>query len=165
MIQAKVDDEVRLEIELRPVDEPFNEANLIGDAIIASGQPQTFTLTSVQRLAYQGYHWRARVVGTDGVGPWVSFGDNSDEVDPPHHFAEADFYNLYEPLLAYGPRLIGFESLVRIGSLPLISCGVETRQVSSFDRTGGNQDGGSRRPGLETYFLQGRRCRGCIGSR
>ena len=49
---------------------------------------------------------------------------------------------------------VGFDSLVQLGQLPRIISGATTHQVSSFDRTEGNADGGSSIPGLESYFYR-----------
>lgn len=153
-VEGETGNQLLPELELRPVDQPFSEANLVGEALIASGESQTVVVRAPQPLDYKGYHWRARVRGPAGESEWVAFGDNSDAVDRPHRLADADFYNLTELLRPDERRPVGFESLVRIGRLPLITGGVETLQVSSFDRTEGNQDGGSGAAGLETYFYR-----------
>lgn len=142
------------QVELRTVDQPFDQPNLIGDPVVATGDAQWISVSTNQTLSAQGYHWRARVVGSLGASVWQEFGDNSDYVDPPNTFADADFYYLYEPLLTEPKPLIGFESLSRIAQLPFIVPGSGTYQVSSFDRTEGNMDGGSSVPGLESYFYR-----------
>ena len=94
------------------------------------------------------------MTGTGGISPWSTYGDNSDDAHPPVVFAGADFYNLYERLYFDDEPAIGFDSLVRVARLPRILPGVQTFQVSSFDRTEGNTDGGSNDPGLESYFYR-----------
>lgn len=142
------------EVELRPLGEHFVGANLLGHPLTASGAQEVVEITTTQRLLYRGYHWRARVVGQAGASEWAAFGANADAVSVPYTFADADFYNLYEPLTPGGAPPVGFEALVRVSRLPLITQGVATRQVSSFDRTEGNQDGGSGEYGLETFFYR-----------
>ncbi|MEA3338003.1 MAG: DUF2961 domain-containing protein [Chloroflexota bacterium] len=147
-------DLLRAEVELRPTGEAFNQANLVGDPVPAGGTAQWLEVWNRDRLRQSGYHWRARVVGSGGASAWVNFGDNSDTVQPPARFADADFYNLHEPMVAYPDPPAGFEGLARIGQLPLLVPSVQTFQVSSFDRSEGNADGGSEEPGLETYFYR-----------
>ena len=142
------------QVEVRPVSEPFVEANLIGDPLIASGGPQWVSIQNHDPFTTAGYHWRARVVVGQEPSPWIAFGDTEDHVDPPHLFADADFYSVYEPLAVNAKPLVGFDSLVHISHLPLIISGATTHQVSSFDRTEGNADGGSAIPGLESYFYR-----------
>lgn len=142
------------QVELRRTGETFTEPNLEGAPVLLAGTPATVTLASGVLPAYSGYHWRARVVGAGGASAWTAFGDNSDVVALPWQYADADFYNLYEPLIAAAAPPWGFAALVRIGQLPVLHPGVQTRQVSSFDRTEGNNDGGSGQPGLESYFYR-----------
>ena len=143
------------QVELRPVSELFVEANLFGSPSVATGAPQIVEVPSTGlRLAHSGYHWRARVLGTGGISPWSTYGNNLDDVHPPVVFAGADFYNLYERLFFDDEPAVGFESLVRIARLPRILPGVQTFQVSSFDRAEGNTDGGRGDPGLESYFYR-----------
>ena len=143
------------QVELRPVSELFSEANLFGVPGAATGTPQVVAVpTTGQLLAYSGYHWRTWVIGTGGISPCSTYGNNLDDVDPPAVFAGADFYNLYERLFFDDEPAVGFEFLVRIARLPRILPGVQTFQVSSFDRTEGNTDGGRGDPGLESYFYR-----------
>ncbi len=142
------------EVELRPVSEPFDQPNFTGEAVVATGAPQWLAVETNAALATSGYHWRARVVGALGPSPWAVFGDNEDSVDPPQRFADADFFVVPEPLPIDPQPSVGFESMVQIGQLPLIVPGASTHQVSSFDRTEGNTDGGSTQPGLESYFYR-----------
>ena len=133
----------------------FVEATLFGSPSVATGAPQIVEVPSTGlRLAYSGYHWRARVIGTGGISPWSTYGNNLDDVNPPVVFAGADFYNLYERLFFDDDPAVGFESLVRIARLPRILPGVQTFQVSSFDRAEGNTNGGRGDPGLESYFYR-----------
>ena len=133
------------EVELRPVNEPFSEPNLVGDSLLATGSPQEARVVAGQPLGYHGFHWRARVRSETGVSPWAAFGANEDEVQSPE-LADADFYNLYESLAWDERPPVGFESLACVARLPVLTPGVETRQVSSFDRAEGNFDGGSSAP-------------------
>lgn len=142
------------QVELRRTGEAFVAPNLEGAPLLLTGVPQTVSLASGILPAYSGYHWRARVVGAAGASAWTAFGSNSDEVSLPGQYAAADFYNLYEPLDTTTAVPWGFDSLVRIGQLPVLHAGVQTHQVSSFDRTEGNNDGGSAQPGLESFFYR-----------
>lgn len=142
------------ELELRPVNVPFTNPTHRGVGFVARGGAQTASVWTTQPLGYSGYHWRLRLRAGHHAGPWVAFGDNRDEVGGAEALAAADFYNLYEPLLADAPPLAGFESLTRLARLPLITPGYETRQVSSFDRTEGNHDGGSGAEGLESRLYE-----------
>lgn len=142
------------QVELRPVSEAFTDANLIGEPVVASGSPQWVSIANHLSLSTSGYHWRARVLVGSQPTSWTAFGDNEDHVDPPRFFADADFYFVYEPSVATVQPPIGFDSLVQIGQLPRIISGATTHQVSSFDRTEGNADGGSSVPGLESYFYR-----------
>ncbi len=142
------------EVELRPVSEAFLEANLVGESLVANGDLQWVSVPISQSLSTAGYHWRARTVSQAGSSSWITFGNNEDEVDPPHLFADADFFVIHEPLAVNAQPTVGFDSLVHFGQLPLIVSGASTHQVSSFDRTEGNSDGGSSQPGLESYFYR-----------
>ena len=142
------------QFELRPVSEPFVEANLTGEPVAAIGGPQWVSIPNHYPLTTGGYHWRARVLVGLEPSPWTNFGDNEDYVDPPHIFADADFYFVAEPSVIDTQPPVGFDSLVQIGQLPRIISGATTHQVSSFDRTEGNADGGSSVPGLESYFYR-----------
>jgi hypothetical protein len=144
---------LRPELELRPVATPFSEPNFSGAAFVASGSPQAAAVWITEPLAHVGYHWRLRLRSGGRVGPWAAFGDNRDQVGEDEALAAADFYSLYEPLLPGARPLIGFDSLTRLAALPLLAPGVETRQVSSFDRSEGNKDGGSGAEGMESYFF------------
>jgi hypothetical protein len=42
---------------------------------------------------------------------------------------------------ACAPGTVGWDTYRHLDALPLLPCGVQTRQFSSFDRTGGNDDG------------------------
>lgn len=142
------------ELEVRSVATPFSGPNFSGDAFVTSGSPQTAAVWTMEPLAPAGYHWRLRLRLGAKAGPWVAFGSNGDEVGGAEALAAADFYALHEPLLPDARPLVGFESLTRLAALPLLAPGVETRQVSSFDRAEGNTDGGSDAPGLESRFYQ-----------
>jgi hypothetical protein len=142
------------EVELRPISESFSVPNLVGNSFPATGSPQEARVVSVQPLGYHGFHWRARVRNETGASSWVVFGARTTEENSPTDVAGADFYNLYEPLAFDERPPIGFDALARVGRLPLLASGVETRQVSSFDRSEGNLDGGSTTPGLESFFYR-----------
>lgn len=142
------------EVELRPISESFSVPNLVGNSFPATGSPQEVRVVAAQPLGYHGFHWRARVRNEAGASSWVVFGTHTDEGNSPTDAADADFYNLYEPLVFDERPPVGFDALARVGRLPLLASGVETRQVSSFDRSEGNLDGGSTTPGLESFFYR-----------
>lgn len=70
-------DQVKLQIELRPIDESFDgQTKLFESTLVASGNEARITVTS---LAIDSYHWRFRAIDEHGhASPWRSFGGNFD---------------------------------------------------------------------------------------
>jgi hypothetical protein len=67
-------DQLRLEVELRPVAVSFTDTPTANGVLVASGAtPQI----SVSALATGNYHWQVRAVDQTGrASPWVTFGTN-----------------------------------------------------------------------------------------
>jgi alpha-tubulin suppressor-like RCC1 family protein/N-acetylmuramoyl-L-alanine amidase len=82
-------DMVRLEVELRRVDEDegkFKNVSTSPSSGLVSSDSEASV--AVYGLISGCYHWQARAVDENGKeGPWVSFGDN----DPPDGLPRADF--------------------------------------------------------------------------
>jgi hypothetical protein len=67
-------DQVRLELELRPVGESFTDTPTAAGVLVASGARAEI---SVSPLPAGNYHWQVRTVDQTGrASPWVPFGNN-----------------------------------------------------------------------------------------
>ncbi|PYP34940.1 MAG: hypothetical protein DMD46_14705 [Gemmatimonadetes bacterium] len=70
-------DQLRLDIEAKPVGTPFTGIPSGSGAPVVSGTVATGTVAGLSDNA--SYHWQARVVDQTGrAGPWASFGGNSE---------------------------------------------------------------------------------------
>ena len=68
-------DQVRLEVELKPVGTAFDSTGIVPSPTVTSGNAASVTVGSL--LDNTAYHWRARAVDAGGTGSaWVSFGGN-----------------------------------------------------------------------------------------
>jgi len=68
-------DTVRLEIEVKPIGDAFDETNTLLSSFVSSGSLAEITST----FEDDAYHWRARAEDQHGaLSDWVSFGDNPD---------------------------------------------------------------------------------------
>lgn len=66
------------EVEVRPVGTAFtNQATSTGLEIEVKGSDITAQVTT-EELADGAYHWQSRLVGSEGTGDWVVFGDNDE---------------------------------------------------------------------------------------
>ncbi len=75
-------DDVGIEVEVKPVDVPFNETDLSRSSDVASGGTASVVVGNLTDGV--SYHWRARTVDAVSLrSDWVSFGGNPD--------GEADF--------------------------------------------------------------------------
>ncbi len=69
-------DQVKLQVELKEKNQPFDGANIIESSFVASGGEATITRYG---LVPQSYKWRARVVDSrGGVSLWQEFGTAGD---------------------------------------------------------------------------------------
>ena len=88
-------DKVRLEVELRRIDEnQENMGKFKGEATVSSAEvsSDSWASVSVYGLISGCYHWQARAVDEDGnPGLWVPYGDNDPPDDPPKALPKADF--------------------------------------------------------------------------
>ncbi|MDP2952240.1 MAG: hypothetical protein Q8O76_02845, partial [Chloroflexota bacterium] len=64
-------------VEVRPLGTSFtNSPTHSGTALAYSGSPLTGSVTVTGLVQGTDYHWQARVAGTTGNSPWVSYGGN-----------------------------------------------------------------------------------------
>jgi len=128
-----------VEIEVRRGNILFNKPTVRSAPLTYTGTPITVRIPLLH-LPVGNYHWRARVRNALGPGPWLTFGENSDDIDPPFAFADADFRSLYMELSPQAREPIGYEGLILLSRLPYLKQGTRAHMVSSFQRNGGNAD-------------------------
>jgi len=86
------------EFEVKPIDEAFDGTSLVNGNSDLVGQTSWAELDDLNTL--EAYHWRARLVGNNGLrSGWTNFGGNSDG-NPPSTFAGIDFYTRLTSMLA-----------------------------------------------------------------
>lgn len=72
MLSDPDNDQVKLEVELKAVNQPFDEMNLIESSYVASGN---IAVVTSYNLISMSYHWRARAVDDRGTSSsWEEFG-------------------------------------------------------------------------------------------
>jgi hypothetical protein len=127
---------VKLQVEVKPVNQPFVNSSSAESALVASGSTASVTFSGLVDIT--SYHWQARTVDSLGaVSAWVSFDVNAE--NPPTNPAGTDVaVNTSTNTTPLNPALLG---QFRSNGTTAIAAGGSTNQTTVVFKA--NVDGGN----------------------